>query len=340
MSLVLQSLLPYPHSCQGTSPHQQGWDTKMAMLSFCGVDVSKDRLDVVVLPEGWFFSVSNDTAGWAELVVRLRPLTVSAIGLEPSGGYERGIIRPLLAAGLSVRRINPSKLRQFARARGVLAKNDRLDARLIAEYVAIMPTRVVQRDSATEQLAEVVTMRRQLCDEHVAVENQTAHLEDAMLRRLNKRRLARLAADILLLDRRMAQIVASNANLTRRYELLTSMQGVGPTLAFTLVALLPELGQMSRKQIAALVGLAPYDFDSGRLKGHRCIYGGRLPVRNVLYMAALSACRYNPALKVFHHRLAATNKKPKVIIVAVMRKMITTLNAMLRDNVAWQPKSA
>jgi transposase len=160
------------------------------------------------------------------------------------------------------------------------------------------------------------------------------------LRRLNKRRLARLAADILLLDRRMAQIVVSNANLTRRYELLTSMQGVGPTLAFTLVALLPELGQMSRKQIAALVGLAPYDFDSGRLKGHRCIYGGRLPVRNVLYMAALSACRYNPALKVFHHRLAATNKKPKVIIVAVMRKMITTLNAMLRDNVAWQPKSA
>src|SRR5262245_16013243 len=118
MSLVLQSLLPYPNSCQGTSPHQQGWDTKMAMLSFCGIDVSKDRLDVVVLPEGWFFSVSNDTAGWAELAARLRPLTVSAIGLEPSGGYERGIIRALLAAGLSVRRINPNKLRQFARARG------------------------------------------------------------------------------------------------------------------------------------------------------------------------------------------------------------------------------
>jgi len=159
MSLVLQSLLPYPHSCQGTSPHQQGWDMKMAMLSFCGIDVSKDRLDVVVLPEGWFFSVSNDTAGWAELVVRLRPLTVSAIGLEPSGGYERGIIRGLLAAGMSVRRINPNKLRQFARARGVLAKNDRLDARLIAEYVAIMPTRVVQRDAAVERLAEIVTMR-------------------------------------------------------------------------------------------------------------------------------------------------------------------------------------
>ena len=305
-----------------------------------GIDVSKDCLDVMVLPERQSFSVGNTAAGCSELVNRLRGLPIAAVGIEPSGGYERGVIRALLAAGLSVRRINPNKLRQFARARGVLAKNDRLDARLIAEYVAIMPTRVVQRDPAAEQLAEVVTMRRQLCDEHVAVANQTAHLEDTMLRRLNKRRLARLEADILLLDRRMAEIVGGNASLARRYELLTSMRGVGPTLAFTLIALLPELGQMGRKQIAALVGLAPYDFDSGRLKGHRCIYGGRLPVRNVLYMAALSACRYNPTLKVFHRRLAGANKKPKVKIVAVMRKMIVILNAMLRDNVAWQPNFA
>jgi transposase len=160
------------------------------------------------------------------------------------------------------------------------------------------------------------------------------------LRRLNKRRLARLKADIHLLDKRMAEIVAADAILAQRYELLTSMRGVGPTLAFTLIALLPELGQMSRKQIAALVGVAPYDFDSGKLKGHRCIYGGRMPVRNILYMAALSAARYNPALKVFHNRLAAANKKPKVIIVAVMRKMITTLNAMVRDKAAWQPRAA
>jgi transposase len=161
-----------------------------------------------------------------------------------------------------------------------------------------------------------------------------------MLRRLNKRRLARLQADIHLLDRRMAEMVAADAVLAQRYELLTTMRGVGPILAFTLIALLPELGQMSRKQIAALVGLAPYDFDSGKLRGHRCIYGGRMPVRNVLYMAALSACRYNPAIKVFHNRLATANKKPKVVIVAVMRKMITILNAMIRDNAAWQPKTA
>ena len=159
---------------------------------FGGIDVSMDRLDVMVVPDRVGFSVENNAAGWTKLIERLRGSPLTAIGIEPSGGYERGIIRALLAAGLSVRRINPNKLRQFARARGVLAKNDRLDARLIAEYVAIMPTRIVQSDPAAQRLAEVVTMRRQLCDEHVTVENQATHVEDAMLRRLNKRRLARL----------------------------------------------------------------------------------------------------------------------------------------------------
>jgi transposase len=312
----------------------------MAELSHGGIDVSKDRLDVVILPEEQAFSVCNNAAGWTELIKKLRRFSIAAIGIEPSGGYERDVIRALLAAGMSVRRINPSKLRQFARARGVLAKNDRLDARLIAEFVAIMPTRVIQRNEAAERLAEIVMMRRQLCDEHVTVENQAAHLEDAMLRRLSKRRLARLEADIGLLDKRLAEMVAANSALAPRYQLLISMPGVGSVLAFTLIALLPELGQMSRKQIAALVGLAQYDFDSGKLRGHRCIYGGRMPVRNVLYMAALSAIRYNHVLKIFAKRLASANKKSKVIIVAVMRKMITTLNAMLRDNVEWQPKSA
>src|SRR6202030_1491641 len=278
---------------------------------YCGIDVAKDRLDVMVLPDRKSFSVDNNAAGYSELVKRLRGLAIAAIGIEPSGGYERAVIRALLAADLSVRRINPNKLRQFARARGVLAKNDRLDARLIAEYVAIMPTRVVQRDGAVERLAEVVTMRRQLCDEHVAVENQAAHLQDAMLRRLSKRRLVRLEADIRLLDERLAEMVATNAAFAQLYELLTSMPGVGPVLAFTLIALLPELGEMSRKQVAALVGLAPYDFDSGKLKGVRRIWGGRAPVRRVLYMAALIASRCNPALNIFHNRLQAAGKKSK-----------------------------
>src|SRR5256714_15055514 len=206
----------------------------------------------------------------------------------------------------------------------------------MAEYVAIMPTRAVQRDDAVDRLAEVVTMRRQLCDEHVTVENQTAHLEDAMLRRLSKRRLVRLEADIRLLDKRLAEMVATNAAFARLYELLTSMPGVGPVLAFTLIALLPELGKMGRKQIAALVGLAPYDFDSGKLRGHRSIYGGSIASPKGLYMAAPSGSRYNPRLKTFSNRLGHANKKSQVTIMPGLRKKITNLNALLRHKAAWQ----
>src|SRR4051794_18940585 len=191
MSLVLQPFLPFPHGCQGPSPHQQGRDARMIEQCFGGIDVSQDRLDVLLLPQGTAFSVANDEAGWSTLIGRLRGLPLTAIGLEPSGGYERGVLRALLAASLSVRRIYPNRLRQFARARGALAKNDRLDARLIAEYVATMPTHVVRHDPAAARIGEIVTVRRQLRDEHVAVGNQAAQLEDAMLRRLAKRRLAR-----------------------------------------------------------------------------------------------------------------------------------------------------
>jgi transposase len=289
-----------------------------------------------VLPEQQSFAVRNDAAGWAELVARLRGLAIAAIGLEASGGYERGAMRALLAAGLPACQVNPFKLRQFARASGVLAKNDPLDTRMIASFVAIMPTRPAQpRPPAIERLAEMLAVRRQLNVEKVAAENAARLLEDAMLQRLSRRRIARLAADIDMLDRRLAVIAAGDAALANRYRLLTSMPGVGPVLACTLIALLPELGTMSRKQVAALVGVAPYAFDSGKFKGRRCIWGGRAPVRDVLYMAAMSASNWNPVLKAFHHRLKAAGKLPKVAIVAVMRKMITILNAMVRDDVVW-----
>ena len=254
----------------------------MKMQSVCGIDVSKDRLDIMVLPEQQCFSVRNDAAGWAELVERLRGLSISAIGLEASGGYERGAMRALLAAGMPARQVNPFKLRQFARASGVLAKNDPLDARMIASFVAIMPTQPAQlRAPAIERLAEMLAVRRQLSAEKVAAENASRLLEDAMLQRLSL------------------------------------------VLACTLIALLPELGRMSRKQVAALVGVAPYAFESGKFKGRRCIWGGRAPVRNVLYMGAMSASNWNPVLKAFHDRLKAAGKLPKVVIVAIMRKMIT-----------------
>ena len=308
----------------------------MAMLSFCGIDVAKDSLDVVVLPEQQCLLVRNDAAGWAELVKQLRGLSIAAVGLEASGGFERGVMRALLAANMAVHRINPFKLRQFAKASGILAKSDRLDARVIASFIAIMPTRRAQRHSlAIERLTEMLTVRRQLSDEKIAAQNAAAMLEDAMLLRLSRRRIGRLKADIDMLDTNLIEIVRADAALVHRYRLLTSMPGVGPVLACTLIALLPELGSMSRKQVAALVGVAPYTFESGKLKGKRCIWGGRAPVRDVLYMAAMSASNWNPVLKAFHNRLKAAGKLHKVVIVAVMRKMITVLNAMVRDDVVW-----
>jgi len=340
MSLELQSLLPYPNSCPGTSPHQQERDTKMAMLSFGGIDVSKDRLDVMILPDEKCSAVSNDSAGWAELVEKLRGFSIAAIGIEASGGYERGVMRALLAAGISVRQVNPFKLRQFARASGVLAKSDPLDARMIASFVAIMPTRPAQRPApAAERLTEMLAVRRQLSAEKIAAENAARLLEDAMLQRLSRRRVARLATDIEMLDERLIEVVAADPALAHRYRLLISMPGVGPVLACTLVGLLPELGRLNRHQIAALVGVAPYAFESGTLKGRRSIWGGRAHIRRVLYMAAMSAGNWNPVLKAFHDRLRAAGKLPKVAIVAVMRKMITTLNAMVRDDVAWADRS-
>jgi transposase len=308
----------------------------MATLSFCGIDVSKDRLDIVVLPAQQCWSVCNEAAGWAELIKQLRGFSIAAIGLEASGGYERGVMRALLAVEMPVHQINPFKLRQFAKASGILAKSDRLDARVIASFVAVMPTRRAQpRPPAIEQLTEMLTVRRQLNAQKTAAQNASAMLEDPMLRRLSRRRIGRLAGDIDTLDGRLVEIVETDAGLAHRYRLLTSMPGVGPVLACTLIALLPELGSMTRKQVAALVGLAPYTFESGKLKGKRCIWGGRAPVRHVLYLAAMSASNWNPLLKAFHERLKTAGKLHKVAIVAVMRKMITMLNAMVRDDVAW-----
>ena len=184
----------------------------MAMLSFGGIDVSKDRLDITVLPDEQCSSVSNDAAGWAELIEQLRGSSITAIGVEASGGYERGVVRALLAAGMSVRQINPFKLRQFAKASGILAKNDRLDARMIASFVAIMPTRPAQRQAPMiEQLAAMLTVRRQLSDHKVATENASRLLEGAMLQRLSRRRVAGLTADIDLLDQRLVEIVTADA---------------------------------------------------------------------------------------------------------------------------------
>lgn len=307
------------------------------MVSTAGIDVSKDRLDVAVHPSGERFSVTNDEEGWRALARRLQPIGARAIGIEASGGYERGVIGVLLRAGLPVRSVNAWKLRQFARAAGLLAKNDRLDARAIAWFVASLPSREVRYDPVVARLAELVQARRQLVDALHQAGNQGEHLRDATLQRMHARRIRLLERDLVQLDLHIARAIDGEPALRARRDLLCSMPGVGPVLAATLIALLPELGDLPNRSVAALVGVAPYDFDSGRMRGLRCIFGGRAAIRRVLFMAAQAATRFNATLKAFKHRLIAAGKKPKVAIVAVMRKMIVALNAMVRNNTSWKP---
>lgn len=227
------------------------------MAPSVGVDVSKERLDVALHPGGAQFSVGNDAAGWRELCRRLRPIGARAIGIEASGGYEHGVIGALLDAGLPVRSVNPWNLRQFAKAAGLLAKNDRLDARAIAWFVATLPCRAVQRDPARDHLAELVNARRQMVDLKQQLDNQLEHLRDAALRRMQQRLIRQIEADVVRLDRRIAEAIAAVPVFANRFALLCSMPGVGPVLAATLLALLPELGSISNRQIAPWSGSFP-----------------------------------------------------------------------------------
>lgn len=305
---------------------------------FVGIDVAKARLDVAATT-GEVWSVGNDRAGWTELIDRLRPLGPAAIGLEPSGGYERGVIETLVEAGLSVRRVDAVRVRRFAEALGLKAKTDRIDAMLIARFVQTLPGRAVEPDPKARALAELVEARRALCEEQVRVRQQAEQVHDPMLRRMALRRLNRLRADVVLLEKRLAETVAADPDLADRDRRLRSVPCVGPVLSWTLMAHLPELGRLNHKQIAALVGVAPYDRQSGTLKGRSMIRGGRAVVRNVAYMAALIGARCNPVLKAMKQRLADKGKPAKVILVALINKLMTLLNAIVRDQAEWKHAS-
>ena len=300
-----------------------------------GIDIAKGWFDVAVLETGEQFRLGNDRDGWRQLIKRLGRLEVIAIGLEPSGGCERDLAAALHKAGLPVRNVNPHKLRHYAQARGVLAKTDRIDARMIARYTAELPTRPLRTDPLTRQLADLVAARRQLSDDKVRLGNQLEQVREAVVRRIFLARLRRIQADIVLIDKRLADLVANDPELARKDRLIQSACGAGPGLSHTLLALAPELGSASRRQIAVLAGLAPYDHDSGVFRGRRSIWGGRSEVRRMLYMAALSASRANPVLRLFHQRLIAAGKPPKVALIAVARKLLTILSAMLRTNQPW-----
>jgi transposase len=277
--------------------NQDGW--------VIGIDVCKARLDVAVLPTGEILQFDNDEAGWVRLIGRCRAWGVKAIGLEPSGGFERPMVRALRMAGLPVRLVNPYRLRQYARALGQLAKNDVADALMLARFTDQLPTRAPHHDPLAEQMAELITARRQLTQDRLRLTTQVQLVIDPVLRRVAGQRLKRIAAEILLIERRLAQMVADDEAMARKDRLIQSFKGAGPVLSQTLLGLVPEIDQLDRRQIAALVGLAPFDDDSGKRKGKRAIWGGRADVRRVVYMAALAAARSNPALKAFRQRLVA-----------------------------------
>lgn len=300
-----------------------------------GVDVAKRWLDVQVL-DGEAFRVGNDASGRAELVARMVALGSAAVALEATGGYERDAIADFAAAGIAVRRLDPKRVRRFAEAAGLLAKNDRIDAQVIARFAALLPGRAVAPDARAERLAELVDARRALCAERTRLVQQAERLRDPVLKRMAARRKARIEADALTIEHRLRAMVAADPELARKDALLRSVPGVGPVLAWTLIARMPELGSLGGKAAAALVGVAPYDQDSGARHGRRTTRGGRTAVRNTLYMAALAGARHNPALAAMRQRLAGNNKPPKLILVALMRKLITILNAVLRDQQPWR----
>lgn len=314
---------------------------RMAQISpRVGIDCSDARLDIHIHPLDKAFSVSNDQEGWNELNRQLCAVQAKIVALEASGGCERDVLRFLLERGYSLRLVDPFRVRQFAKAAGRFAKNDRIDAAMIALFVATLPTRPVVRHKHLEKLAELVTARAQILEQAIVAQNQARRREDSLLLRLDARRAKALQADAKLIDAHIAKLVQADAALQAKNLILRSMKGVGPVLAHTLLALLPELGQLTRKQIAALVGVAPLQDQSGKREGVRYIQGGRAAVRAPLYMAALTASAHNPILKPVRERLREAGKKPKVAIVAVMRKIITTLNAMIRDGKQWKYTTA
>lgn len=303
---------------------------------FVGIDVSKDRLDVAVLPSREHLQFDNNRAGLRALAGWLRGLKPERVAFEATGGYEKPLLAALSKAKLAASRINPQRVREFAKACGVMAKNDRIDALMIARFAATLAPRVTVLNERVEALAELVTARRQIVEEITRVGNQAAMTTSKLLKRMADKRLKLLRAQRDQLDKAMAAMVAVDPDFARDDQLMQSMLCIGPVVSRTLLALMPELGKLSGGAIAALTGVAPFDHDSGKSKGKRCIMGGRQPVRDALFMAALTASQKNPVLKLFYKRLIDSGKQPKVALVAVMRKIITTLNAMLKSQTPWR----
>lgn len=306
-------------------------------MTFVGIDVSKDVLDVHVSPQGIGFQVQRDQIGLARLIARLRPLAPQLVAMEASGGFETIVAAAVAAEGLPVAVVNPAQVRHFAQAMGKRAKTDAIDAAMIAGFAEATKAQAKPLpDAESQALSEFMARRRQLTEMLVAEKARSARATAKRLRQSLKRIIAALQDELQKLDADIDTTVRDSPLWRVREDLMTSVPGVGPTTARTLLADLPELGSLSRKKIAALAGLAPWTRRSGQWKGRSMIGGGRSPVRRAIFMAALVASRYNPVLKAFRDKLVAAGKPKLVAIIALARKLLTILNAIVRDQKPWK----
>jgi transposase len=304
-----------------------------------GIDVSKAMLDVAVLPNGEVLQFANDAHGIEELSKKLKSAAVDLVVMEATGGYETAVATALVSTGLRVAVVNPRQIRDFAKATGRLAKNDRIDAQVIAAFgQAIEPEIVRLPDEDARKLEALLVRRRQLVAMRVQEVNRLGLIQGAMRKRI-RAHIDWLEKEIDKLDVDLTTGLRSSPAWRAKDELLRSLKGIGPITSSTLIVALPELGQLDRRAIAALVGLAPFNRDSGVMRGRRSIYGGRSRVRTLLYMAATTAIRSNPVIRAFYERLKSRGKPHKVAMVACMRKMLTILNAMVRQSTPWTPET-
>jgi transposase len=299
--------------------------------TYVGIDVSKDRLDVAVLGDRQEKQVGNTQTGIHELVAWMQELEPELIVVEATGGYQRAVVEALFVAGLAVAVVNPARVRQFARACGLLAKTDKLDAQVLAVFgQRVQPKQYTGKSEAEKQLSALLVRRRQV-EEMLKAEQNRLRTISPSLRGSVERIMACLKEEKKILDKQIRQFVAEQEAWQEQTEILNSAPGVGMVTTATLLAELPELGKMDRKKIAALVGVAPINFDSGKKRGYRKTKGGRTNVRSVLYMSTLVATRYNPVIRSQYQHLLNRGKAKKVALTACMRKFLTILNAMLRD---------
>jgi len=303
---------------------------------YVGIDVAKDWLDVAQRPGGEAWRVSSDEKGVAALVERLKGVRPTLVVLEATGGLQIPAVAALAAAGLRTVVVNPRQVRQFAGATGRLAKTDAIDAQVLAQFgEAVRPEVRPLPDAATQELSALVARRRQLI-EMLTAEKNRLRLATKKVRPNIEAHIRWLEGELLNLEGGLGDVIRSSPVWRERDNLLRSVPGVGPVLSFVLLADLPELGKLSRKEVAALVGVAPLNRDSGLFRGRRQVWGGRSHVRTALYMAALVATRYNPVIKSFYQRLLSGGKPKKVALTACMRKLLTILNAMTRAQTSWQ----